>query len=113
MAKGYKYPGPIKSDHDPIYEDIHGMTLTMNQMADRLVNVEMTSIFKDKAEGDVDTLAYLLENGFKGYHKMSPSELIEEYSSVEDKWYEYYQDDELVMGTDSDDPIQKLEEEAV
>jgi len=64
MPKGYKYPGPIKSDNDPIYEDTHGMTLTMNQMADRLVNVEMTSIFKDKAEGDVDTLAYLLENGF-------------------------------------------------
>ena len=71
MPKGYKYPGPIKSDNDPIYEDTHGMTLTMNQMADRLVNVEMTSIFKDKAEGDVDTLAYLLENGFKGYHKMT------------------------------------------
>ena len=113
MVKGYRYPGPIKSDNDPIYEDTHGMTLTMNQMADRLVNVEMTSIFKDKAEGDVDTLAYLLENGFKGYHKMSLSELIEEYSSVEDKWYEYYQDDELVMGTDSDDPIHNLEEETV
>jgi len=113
MPKGYRYPGPIKSDNDPIYEDTHGMTLTMNQMADRLVNVEMTSIFKDKAEGDVDTLAYLLENGFKGYHKMSPSELIEEYISVEDKWYEYYQDDELAMGTDSDDPIHKLEEEKI
>ena len=113
MPKGYKYTGPMESVNDPLYEDTHGMTLTFSQMADRCLNVEMTSIFKDKEQGDVDTLSYLLENGFKGYNNMEPSELIEEYSSVEDKWYEYYQDDELVMGTDSDDPIHNLEEEAV
>ena len=112
MVKGYRYPGPIKSDNDPIYEDTHGMTLTMNQMADRLVNVEMTSIFKDKAEGDVDTLAYLLENGFKGYHKMSPSELIEEYKEIEDKWYQLEQDNELEWEPYEDDPIHTLKESA-
>jgi len=113
MPKGYRYTGPMESVNDPLYEDTHGMTLTFTQMADRLVNTEMTSIMKDKAEGDVDTLAYLLENGFKGYYKMEPSELIAEYDCIADKWYEYYQDDELVMGTDSDDPIHKLEEETV
>jgi len=113
MPKGNRYKGPMESVNDPLYEDTHGMTLTFSQMADRCLNTEMTSIFKDKSEGDVDTLAYLLENGFKGYNNMEPSELIAEYDSMEDKWYEYYQDNELVMGTDSDDPIYNLEEETV
>ena len=113
MSRGTRLAEVIESNNDPLYEDTRAMTLTFQQMADRCLNVEMTDIFKDKAEGDVDTLAYLLENGFKGYYNMSPSQIIEEYSSVEDKWYEYYQDDELVMGTDSDDPIHNLEEEAV
>ena len=113
MPKGHRYKGPMESVNDPLYEDTHGMTLTFSQMADRCLNTEMTSIFKDKSEGDVDTLAYLLENGFKGYNNMEPSELIAEYDSMEDKWYEYYQDNELVMGTGSDDPIHNLEEETV
>ena len=113
MPKGYRYKGPMESVNDPLYEDTHGMTLTFSQMADRCLNVEMTSIFKDKEQGDVDTLSYLLENGFKGYNNMEPSELIAEYDTMEDKWYEYYQDNELIYQTSGDDPIQKLEEEAV
>ena len=113
MPKGHRYKGPMESVNDPLYEDTHGMTLTFSQMADRCLNVEMTSIFKDKEQGDVDTLSYLLEEGFKGYNNMEPSELIAEYDSMEDKWYQYYQDNELVYHTSGDDPIQKLEEEAV
>ena len=113
MPKGHRYKGPMESVNDPLYEDTHGMTLTFSQMADRCLNVEMTSIFKDRAEGDVDTLAYLLENGFKGYSNMSPSEIIEEYNCMEDKWYQYYEDGEFIMSVSEDDPIQKLEQETV
>ena len=113
MSRGTRLAEVIESKNDPLYEDTRAMTLTFQQMADRCLNVEMTDIFKDKAEGDVDTLSYLLENGFKGYYNMTPSELIEEYNCMEDKWYQYYQDDELIYQTSGDDPIQKLEEEKV
>ena len=113
MSRGTRLAEMIESKNDPLYEDTRAMTLTFQQMADRCLNVEMTDIFKDKAEGDVDTLSYLLENGFKGYNNMTPSELIEEYNCMEDKWYQYYQDDELIYQTSGDDPIQKLEEEKV
>ena len=103
----------IESNHDPLYEDTRAMTLTFDQMADRCLNVEMTDIFKDKAEGDVDTLSYLLENGFKGYRNMSPSDIIEEYNCMEDKWYQYYQDGEFIISVSEDDPIHELEKEKV
>ena len=113
MPKGHRYKGPMESVNDPLYEDTHGMTLTFSQMADRCLNVEMTDVFKDKAEGDVDTLSYLLENGFKGYYNMSPSEMIEEYSCMEDKWYQYYEDGELIMSITEHDPMYDLEREKV
>ena len=113
MPKGHRYKGPMESRNDPLYEDTHGMTLTFYQMADRCLNVEMTSIFKDKEQGDVDTLSYLLENGFKGYYNMSPSEMIEEYSCMEDKWYQYYEDGELIMSITEHDPMYDLEREKV
>jgi len=113
MVKGYRYEGPMESVNDPLYEDTHGMTLTFSQMADRCLNTEITSIFLDRQEGDIDTLSYLLENGFKGYNNMEPSELIAEYESMEDKWYEYYEDDQLSFSVAEDDPIHNLEKETV
>ncbi len=113
MSRGTRLAEVIESNNDPLYEDTRAMTLTFQQMADRCLNVEMTDIFKDKAEGDVDTLSYLLENGFKGYYNMNPSELIEEYNCMEDKWYQYYEDGEFIMSVSEDDPIQKLEQETV
>ena len=113
MSRGTRLAEVIESNNDPLYEDTRAMTLTFQQMADRCLNVEMTDIFKDKAEGDVDTISYLLENGFKGYYNMSPSEIIDEYSCMEDKWYQYYEDGEFIMSVSEDDPIQKLEQETV
>ena len=109
MSRGTRLAEVIESNNDPLYEDTRAMTLTFQQMADRCLNVEMTDIFKDKDEGDVDTLSYLLENGFKGYYNMNPSELIEEYNCMEDKWYQYYENGEFIMSVSEDDPIQKLE----
>ena len=74
-------------DEDFLYEDDRAMKLTTAVMVQRCVQAEMAGIFKDKSEGDVDTLAHLLENGFKGFGDMEPSYLIEEYQAMEDKWY--------------------------
>ena len=110
MSRGTRLAEVIESNNDPLYEDTRAMTLTFQQMADRCLNVEMTDIFKDKAEGDVDTLSYLLENGFKGYYNMSPSELIEEYKAIENQWYQLESAGELPTEAYEDDPIHTLKE---
>ena len=41
---------------------------------------------------------------------MEPSELIEEYESIEDKWYELEADGELPFEAYEEDPIHTLKE---
>ena len=70
-------------------------------------------IFQKNTENTQEQGFSLVRKKWKGYYNMTPSELIEEYNCMEDKWYQYYQDDELIYQTSGDDPIQKLEEEKV
>jgi len=95
---------------DHLYEDSRAMRLTPYVMAERCIQVEVASIFRDKEEGDYSTLTYILEGGFKGFHNMDSSELIEEYKEIEDKWYQLEQDDELEWDPYEDDPIHTLKE---
>ena len=41
---------------------------------------------------------------------MEPSELIEEYKGIEDRWYQLEADGELPFEAYEDDPIHKLQE---
>ena len=75
---------------DHLYEDERAMRLTPYVMAERCLQVEMSNIYQDYKSGDYDTLTYILEGGFKGYHNMDSSELIEEYKAIEDQWYDLY-----------------------
>ena len=61
----------------------------------------------------VATLTYILEGGFKGFHNMEPSELIEEYKQIEVNWYEWYESAQLYTEVYEEDPIHTLEEETV
>ena len=74
---------------DFLYEDSRAMKLTPYVMAERCLQAELTAIFLDGKEGDYSTLTYILEGGFKGFHNMEPSELIEEYKQIEVNWYEW------------------------
>ena len=98
---------------DHLYEDERAMSLTPYVMAERCLQVELTGIFLDGKEGDYSTLIYILEGGFKGFHNMDSSELIQEYKEIEDKWYQLEQDDELEWDPYEDDPIHALKEETV
>ncbi len=95
---------------DLFYEDKRAMKLTHYVMAERCLQAEMKGIFTDYGQGDYDTLTYILEGGFKGFHNMEPSELIEEYEAIEDKWYELEADSELPMEPYEEDPIHTLKE---
>ena len=98
---------------DHLYEDDRAMRLTPYVMAERCIQVEVASIFKDKEEGDYSTLTYILEGGFKGFHNMEPSELIKEYQQIEELWYDLEACDGLYWEPYEEDPIHKLEEEKV
>ena len=98
---------------DLLYEDSRAMKLTSYVMAERCLQAELTAIFLDGKEGDYSTLTYILEGGFKGFHNMEPSELIEEYKQIEVNWYEWYESAQLYTEVYEEDPIQTLEEETV
>jgi hypothetical protein len=59
-----------------------------------------------------ETLIYILEGGFKGFHKMTQEELIAEYTEVEDFWYQSYEDQLFHWEVYEEDPINKQKEEA-
>ena len=96
-----------------LWQDEHAMCLTPYVMAERCIQVEAWKIYDDYQIGDYSTLTYILEGGFKGFHNMEPSELIEEYKDIESKWYELQADNELEWTPYEDDPIHALNEEKV
>ena len=98
---------------DHLYEDERAMRLTPYVMAERCLQVEMSNIFQDYKSGDYDTLTYILEGGFKGYHNMDSSELIEEYKAIEDQWYDLYEANWFEFEPYEEDPIHKLEKEKI
>jgi hypothetical protein len=94
---------------DLLYEDERAMALTHYVMAERCLQAELTAIFLNGKEGDYSTLTYILEGGFKGFHNMEPSELITEYKEIEDKWYDWYEAEQLYTSVYDEDPINKIE----
>tara|TARA_B100001057_G_scaffold135084_1_gene134541 strand:- start:438 stop:794 length:357 start_codon:yes stop_codon:yes gene_type:complete len=98
---------------DFLYEDSRAMKLTPYVMSERCLQVEIASIYKEYKNGDYDTLTYILEGGFKGFHNMDSSELIEEYKQIEEMWYNLYETNDLEFEPYEEDPIHKLEEEKV
>ena len=98
---------------DFLYEDERAMKLTPYVMSERCLQVEAWGIMKDALDKDYSTLTYILEGGFKGFHNMEPSELIEEYKQIEVNWYEWYESAQLYTEVYEEDPIHTLEEETV
>ena len=98
---------------DFLYEDDRAMKLTPYVMAERCLQVEMSNIYKDYKSADYDTLSYILSGGFKGFQNMDSSELIEEYKSIEESWYNLYECKGFEFEPYEDDPIHQLKEETV
>ena len=98
---------------DQLWQDEHAKSLTPYVMAERCLQVEMAKIFQDHTEGDWDTLSHILQGGFKGFANMDCSELIQEYESMEDIWYDKVADNELQFEPYEDDPIHELNEEKI
>ena len=93
-------------------EDSRSLQLSHNVLAERLLQVEYYRIQEDIREGhNSDTLIYILEGGFRGYHKMSSGELWAEWKEVEEKFYHLYETKTLPWEVDEEDPLVALEKD--
>lgn len=94
-------------DNYVVGTDSRGNDLTHYVLAERLVMLEMAGIISDYQQGDYCTLTSILEDGFRGYHKMSSGELWSEWKDVEDKFFRFYDDNEFAYSISGEDPLAK------
>ena len=99
-----------QDQHEPYYEDSRAMVLSHYVMAERCLQVEAAKIYNDFNEGDYSTLTYILEGGFRGFHKMSREDLEAEYKEIEELWYSLEADKGLYWEAYEDDPIWNITE---
>ena len=101
-----------QDQHEPYYEDSRAMKLSHYVMAERCMQVEAYKIYSDYLERDYSTLSYILEGGFRGFHKMSREDLEAEYKEIEELWYELESSNTLHWEAYEDDPIWDITESA-
>ena len=96
-------------------EDSRSLDLTHYVLAERLLQVEYATIAKEireTASATSETLTYILEGGFRGFHKYSSGEMWAEWKDgAEDKWYDLYETSTLPWAPYEDDPILTLEDD--
>ena len=95
------------SKDQEVIVDKDGHFLTHYVLAERLLQVEYASIRDQiRNEASSDTLTYILEGGFRGFHKYSSGEQWQEWKDgAEEKWYQLYADGELPWEPYEEDPI--------
>ena len=93
-------------------EDCRALNLTHYVLAERLLQVEYASIAKEiREEASSETLTYILEGGFRGFHNMSSGELWSQWVDSEEKFYHLYETDQLPWDLLEDDPLIALEKD--
>tara|TARA_X000000950_G_scaffold156606_1_gene192046 strand:+ start:940 stop:1311 length:372 start_codon:yes stop_codon:yes gene_type:complete len=90
-----------------VVKDEKGYALTHYVLAERLMQVEAKQIHTElNVDGVSDTLIYILEGGFRGYHKFTADQLKAEWlDGANDKWFQLYEDGELPWEIYEDDPL--------
>ena len=95
-----------------IIKDSRGHELTHYVLAERLLQVEYSQISEEiRTEPSSETLTYILEGGFRGFHKYTKQELLDEWSEVEDKFWTLVDDDSMPWEVYDEDPLASLPKE--
>ena len=104
-----------RNDSNPdeiIIRDGRGHRLTHYVLAERLLQVEYSLISKEiRSEPSSETLTYILEGGFRGFHKYTTQELLDEWAEVEPKFWTLVDDDSMPWETYEEDPLSSLPKE--
>jgi len=104
-----------RNDANPdeiIIRDGRGHRLTHYVLAERLLQVEYSLISEEiRSEPSSETLTYILEGGFRGFHKYTTQELLDEWAEVEPKFWTLVDDDSMPWETYEEDPLSSLPKE--
>ena len=104
-----------RNDSNPdeiIIRDGRGHRLTHYVLAERLLQVEYSLISQEiRSEPSSETLTYILEGGFRGFHKYTTQELLDEWAEVEPKFWTLVDDDSMPWETYEEDPLSSLPKE--
>ena len=93
-------------------EDSRSLQLTHYVLAERCLQVEYWKIQDSILAGTTDdNLIYILEGGFRGFHKFSSGELWTEWKEVEEKFYDLYETNSLPWEIYEEDPLVALEQD--
>jgi hypothetical protein len=90
-----------------VLTDGRGNKLTHSVLAERLIQAETMRIVEEMHyhKGCSDTLTFILEGGFKGFHNMSNERLCSEWEDYEEEWFANYDREYLPCPAHEDDPI--------
>jgi|TARA_R110000787_G_scaffold118540_1_gene229384 hypothetical protein len=93
-------------ENKPIYTTVKGHKLTHYALAERLIQWEYRCIMNDvKEDPTSEALIYILEGGFRGFHKFTANELINEYGEIEWDWYKAHKAGEFHWPLFEEDPL--------
>lgn len=93
-------------DATVILTDSRGHNLTHYVLAERLLQVEYATVRDEILSSESsETLTYILEGGFRGFHKYSGGELFSEWQELEHKFYDLYDADRLPWELYDEDPL--------
>lgn len=94
-------------DNTVVGVDSRGCKLTHYVLAERLLQVEYATIRDEILEdSSSETLTYILEGGFRGFHKYTGGEQWSEWrDGAEAKFYSLYDADRLPWDLFDDDPL--------
>ena len=104
----------VRTQDVTVGQDSRGNSLSHYCLAERVMQVEYHRIADEIRTGTTpfstpssETLVYMLEGGFRGFHNMSPGELWSEWNEVEDKFWELYDSNSLPWEVNDEDPLAK------
>lgn len=101
-----------QNSDEPFYEDSRSLMLSHYVMAERCLQVEYATIADSIRTGMTDdNLVYILEGGFRGFHKFTREEIETEYKEIEEKFYDLYETNSLPWEVYDEDPLVALEED--
>ena len=102
----------VHTDDITVGEDARGNPVTHYVLAERVLQTEywliQQEILEDPSAAS-ETLVYMLEGGFRGFHNQSSGELWSEWQSKQDLFWELHDTNRLPWDLYSEDPLGKTQ----
>ena len=102
----------VSTDDIIVGEDARGNSVTHYALAERVLQTEywliQQEILEDPSAAS-ETLIYMLEGGFRGFHNQSSGELWSEWTTKQEVFWELYDTNRLPWDLYGEDPLGKTQ----